>query len=793
VGEWFERYADKFGDEGAKKLFDAGGDALSERIKGAGGGLEDAYREALRLSLDEIRARDEAGGGTGFRMGVGGGLGLVAGDAVGFGDRFRDWFEDWDRCLTAKVAMRLDVLTERELRTGLGFSSPEEVLRATMERLDAQGAALKKDVRSIFLTERELPAELEGLLVARLPGLFNEALNALLVSEEYARAWKQARGEFERYAAEMLTAIKADTTVLVSGVALSNEKLDRLLAMEVRRAEAEDRIGATEARALQAEGAANEWKEKYLELARSAPSLDALLQTGDLEEAVRVKEEQREQERHRAAKTSLELARLHELRFEWDRALEAYREAWRLERNFEYGFRLAHFAYEQNREAEAIEVFEAARELSVSQPEVATTLNNLANLYGKVQRIGDAEKAFEESLTIKRALAKVDPEKYETEVASTLNNLAILYVETGRVREAKQSFEEALAMYRTLPHNMEARDLDSMAAILNNLGLIYGEIEKTGDAEAAFVEALSICRALAKANPKYQADVAATLKNTADLYKSLHRVDESEKAYDEALAMYRGLAKVNPEAHLPDLAMTLNTVGALYTGMSRLEEAEKVLDESLLLRRALAESNPVVHLRNLALTLNSLGSLYLKLRRGGKAEKAFNEALTIYRELARKNPAGYMRSIAKTLNDLGSLYAVTDRTSEAEAVFNEALTLYRTLAEAHSEAYLADVAMMQLNLGLICESTKRTKEALELFVDAETILRPCWAKNRDLHGDMMGKILRAQADLCGEQGQTARACEVAREALGMAYAPALRAKIEQAIARWCGESSEPLQ
>src|SRR5439155_691694 len=116
----------------------------------------------------------------------------------------------------------------------------------------------------------------------------------------------------------------------------------------------------------------------------------------------------------------------HDLRFAWRDAMEGYREAWRLDRNPEYGFQYAYFAQKQNRFSEAIAAYKELLSADTDAAQIATTLNNLAVLYRATQRMKEAETAYQEALSIRRRLAEANPDAYLPNVAMTLNNLANL-------------------------------------------------------------------------------------------------------------------------------------------------------------------------------------------------------------------------------------------------------------------------------------------------------------------------------------------------------------------------------
>ena len=83
--------------------------------------------------------------------------------------------------------------------------------------------------------------------------------------------------------------------------------------------------------------------------------------------------------------------------------MEAYRDAWHLKRDPEYGFHYAYVASNQNQFKEAVEAYGTVlalnRDMAKVNPEthlplVAKTLNNLAGVYRVTQRMTEAEEAY---------------------------------------------------------------------------------------------------------------------------------------------------------------------------------------------------------------------------------------------------------------------------------------------------------------------------------------------------------------------------------------------------------------
>jgi tetratricopeptide (TPR) repeat protein len=577
LGEMIGKLVEEGGKEATKKLFDASGDTLAEKIQGSGGNLDAVYREALRQSLAAIRPQ-------------------VSG--------YEDWFEHWELCLKAREVLRLDELRADQL-------TPEQldvVLRRTLVRLDAQGAMMGNKTASIMLMERVMVNELDAALTRLTPGLFDRSFRTLIVSEEYEKAWKEAQIGFQEFVSSLVVSIKADTSALVSGVTLSNEKLDQLLALTVRRAEEDERIGRAEARALKAEAEANHWKRLALESVKADPPLEALLEAGNLDLAAVQKTEQLKRQGREYAKTYAELGRIHELRFDWTKALDAYQQAWMLEPSRINGVTYAQLARKQNRHKEAITVHETLRLRPESPRSAAATLNSLANLYRDTQRMAEAESAYDEALLMFRQLAKEDPKAYLPDMARILNNLANLYGGTQRMAEAELAYDEALLMFHPL----------------------------------------------AKENPKaYLPDVANTLNNLATLYGGTQRMGEAELAYDEALSIYRQLTEKNPEAYLSYVAMAVNNLANLYFYTNRNDEAQRMCRDAESILRPLWNANPTVHGDLMARILCILADVLVE--REGSSEEACRlacEALRIAYD--PKLQTVIQKLIARSCGDAGA-------------------------------------------------------------------------------------------------------------------------------------------
>ena len=126
-------------------------------------------------------------------------------------------------------------------------------------------------------------------------------------------------------------------------------------------------------------------------------------------------------------------------------------------------------AFQQGRYAEAEKLFLAALEeakgFGPQDPRLATSLNNLAELYRAQGRYAEAEPLYKRALAIvEKALGVEHPH-----VATSLNNLASLYLDQGRYAEAEPLYKRSLA----IDEKALGVEHPHVATSLNNLASLY--------------------------------------------------------------------------------------------------------------------------------------------------------------------------------------------------------------------------------------------------------------------------------------------------------------------------------
>jgi tetratricopeptide (TPR) repeat protein len=208
----------------------------------------------------------------------------------------------------------------------------------------------------------------------------------------------------------------------------------------------------------------------------------------------------------------------------------------------------------------AIDYFQKAIDLaSTPSPDLAASINNLANLYHDQGIYAEAEPLYVRSLAISEEQLGAN----HPDTATSMNNLAGLYESTGRYAESETLYVRSLAIRK---EQLGANHLDT-ASSLNNLAHLYESMGRYTEAEPLYVRSLAISEEHLGASHPH---TATSMNNLAGLYKSIGRYAEAEPLYVRSLA----IREEQLGANHPDTATSLNNLAYLYESMGRYVEAE---------------------------------------------------------------------------------------------------------------------------------------------------------------------------------------------------------------------------
>jgi hypothetical protein len=227
------------------------------------------------------------------------------------------------------------------------------------------------------------------------------------------------------------------------------------------------------------------------------------------------------------------------------------------------------------------------------EPDLAMSLNNLANCLSETGDRAGALAPATETVNIRSRLAQANPATYEPDLARSSNNLANCLSETDDRAGALTPATEAVNIRRRLAQANPAAYEPDLAMSLNNLAIRLSETGDRAGALALATEAVNIRRRLAQANPAaYEPDLAASLNNLANRLSETGDHTGALAPATEAVNIYRRLAQANPAAYEPVLATSLWTAMCCLAADNQRQPALAHGREALRLFTRLAEREP---------------------------------------------------------------------------------------------------------------------------------------------------------------------------------------------------------
>ncbi|HEY9870685.1 MAG TPA: tetratricopeptide repeat protein, partial [Candidatus Obscuribacterales bacterium] len=236
--------------------------------------------------------------------------------------------------------------------------------------------------------------------------------------------------------------------------------------------------------------------------------------------------------------------------------------------------------------------------LGPNDPSLVATINNLADLYRAQGKYSQAEPLYKRALALaekaavgaptppsreERPLHAQDKPVSELELATYLNDLADFYRAQRKYSEAEPLYWKALA----LSEKALGRGHPTLAVTLNNLGDLYRTQGRRAEAEPLYRRALLISKkamespesgiqwALAideTAGVLDYASVARDLVHLADVYAGQGKQAEAEAVYKRVLALQEKVK--GPQSQ--ELAASLEKYARLLRAARRTAEAEKL-------------------------------------------------------------------------------------------------------------------------------------------------------------------------------------------------------------------------
>ena len=362
--------------------------------------------------------------------------------------------------------------------------------------------------------------------------------------------------------------------------------------------------------------------------------------------------------------------------------------------------------------ARSLEIRE--RTLRDDDPEIAESLDALAEVLQLEGELEEPEPMFQRALDIRRQ--RLGSEDAAT--AATLHNLGDLFHAQGRTEEAEATLRSAVALRRKVlgpDHVDTAASLNALASVLQ----ARGEIDQ---AEDLLRQALEIRRSrLGDRHP----EVARTLHDLALILDDRGDLEGAESALRESVDIWRDLLG---DSHT-FLWAALANLGVVLKDQGKLGDAEDTLRESLeVLRRNVGGDEPSVgaSLYNLARVQQAQGKL-------PEAEANARESLGILREAL---PPGHP-TLAGVMAGLGSVLVDRGEGAEAEPLLRESLAIYDEAAPGKWYGH-----QVRSVLGEALLAQRRFREAEPLLLAAWEGLKDDPAVSPDRKRSAVARIAR---------------------------------------------------
>ena len=336
----------------------------------------------------------------------------------------------------------------------------------------------------------------------------------------------------------------------------------------------------------------------------------------------------------------------------------------------------------------------------------------------RLSRKEESLAAIEEAVSLRRGLAKIQPELSLPSLAMSLNNLAASFSELGRQEEALAAAEEAVSIYRDLAENRPEAFSPDLAGSLNTLSTMLSNL---GEHETAFTsveEATSIYRDLAKGNPGvFLPSLAMSLNNLAASFSELGRREEALAAAEEAVSIYHDLAEDRPEAFSPDLAGSLANLNMILSGLNRKEEALSTIQESVSIYRDLVEVRPEVFLFSLAKSLSNMSNTLSELGSQEAALVAIEEAIAIAEtQLKMSSP-----NVTNLYSTKGSVLQRAGQPGEASRFFKKGIEILEPYYPTYAQAF---DQLMRFLIGSYLEASRKASMPVDESLIERIIERP---------------------------------------------------------------------
>jgi hypothetical protein len=394
------------------------------------------------------------------------------------------------------------------------------------------------------------------------------------------------------------------------------------------------------------------------------------------------------------------------------------------------------------RSSQAIDLF---RRISTSEDDehLAHALSERAKYLYQLGRPLEAVSPAQEAVSIFRRPFDASDLKRQANLAWALSTLGLCLFHTGRRHEGSQAVQESTSIRRRLAQ-VDPSWRPQLAISLNNLGSFLLAARSEDEALVYYREATEIRRELAASEPtRYLPSLAGSLNNLSIVLAGKGQLDEAISCAKESVHIRKLLAEAH-SSYEADLGRSLHELSRRFADAERTTEALSAADESVnLYRRALADGRAREHELGMALT-----NLALRLAESNSPDTALDsaiEAVDIYSREAQGNPDRFLEELAIALLIILDIADPRDRRELMTSTVVRLISICQTLE--HIECDPMRVAQQCCRLGADIAEKGLRDSGIQLVEAAGSLIQPLAVANPEAHLHKLAICLATLADL----------------------------------------------
>lgn len=180
----------------------------------------------------------------------------------------------------------------------------------------------------------------------------------------------------------------------------------------------------------------------------------------------------------------------------------------------------------------------------------------LGELYLRLpEKLPDAKNYSFRAYKFYKSNEEISNEEYEWWFGNVTNNLGRILKKEGNYKKALKYYNESVNIRKKLAKNNSPKYLTDLAGVYNNMAVMFREYPKLGDSETLYLKALEIKKEVIKNNKHYLPEYALTLNNLGNLYhEDQDNFKKSEAYFKEAIDVYQLIVDNGKSKYLIDLA-----------------------------------------------------------------------------------------------------------------------------------------------------------------------------------------------------------------------------------------------